>query len=195
LARLDLEHKAADMMIRGEEVATIAKSLNLPVSRVAKLALSSLGRASQVGLRDGVVLREVLLQRSNQIVSAWYGRAIGDEARIVTDLSGRDVAVKLLDKDAADIVRQEGKFQAELIGAYAPKKIEQKVETTTTIDIELSNLLDGNGKKQQYRTVEGTVEAIQSSTAGELHKAIESCCEVPAEVGTDSETEPTDSSR
>ena len=167
LTRLGLEQKAADMAIRGEEVHVIAKSLDLPVAKTQKILLSALTKSSGSSLRTSELYREVLLQRSNQVVSAWIGRAIGDEARIVTDLFGRDVAVKMLCKDAAEIVRQEGKFQAELIGAYAPKKTEQKVEVTNPIDEQIAKLLEerrtGTGESQPRCQVSSPLE-ITSET-------------------------------
>lgn len=138
----DLERKCFDLRRRGKDPYVIADELDIPIRRVHASLVRHMARHEYIYDNEVTAERRASLDRLNEYTEALYGRATGDETRMIQLANGREVPVKDVDYEAIRLLLEIDKRRAAILGFEAPKKTQADVTVKTHTEIDLGNLSD-----------------------------------------------------
>lgn len=133
-----------ELRMRGHNADYISRELGVTVKKVNAAITRRLCKEETYWL-DVEKQRKLDSQVLDDLQTAWYGQAIGDEIRIINVL-GKDVAVRTPNIEAAKLLLSIQERRARLMGLDAPKQIKAEVVNTHGIDEQLQQLVMGRGK-------------------------------------------------
>jgi len=136
----DLELRCLELRRSGMGSSEIAKQLGIRPSRASSCFKRAMARQESLLDYEVEEYKKLQLQSLGEMKAALYGQAIGDEIRMIT-IGGREFPVKMVSPEAIKTVLGIMDMEAKLLGTYAPKRIDAKVETVHAIDEQLEALI------------------------------------------------------
>lgn len=143
----ELERKCVEYQAQGLTYSEIGYKIGVKPSRVATAIRRAVDRSESLVEQEVVTLRTAQYNRLMGLYKTYCGAAYGTETQMIVDRrTGQVKEVSFKDKGAAKILLEIEKLIADLVGTFAPKKVDSTVTNTLAIDEELKGLFGGNTK-------------------------------------------------